>query len=334
MSRCCTESSVDAPTPLVETPAPFLAEEEPAIILPSKPVAAAPSGPAHSPRSLRLAKEFGYSQPDIDAMSPEQLDASVDQTNMFLLRQAREQQTRFNSMTQLDNVNRQPMPAPVPEPENDLLDEALYDAPLARAVNKTATENKQLKQQLQQITEREQQRTVAAMDDALDGAFEVLGKSHGHLFGTGPLTTLPQGAAEIQRRVGIIKSANLRNNDSPRVVAAKIKAAVELMYPVAPVPVTEPVGGYAAALAAPTGQQPARAERPRGANGQYLSEEEARWAQAGIARPTQRATAREPDGKAKAVSSVAQLLAERSQFADSADADQTLDDLFPDHDQR
>lgn len=318
---------MDAPsTPTVQVPEPFLGGADPAPILPEQPERPEPTGPQHSARSLRLAHEFGYAQADIDNMTPAQLDASVEQMNLFVLRQARENEKRMQAM---QNRDRAPAPRPVTQqqPKDELLDESEFDPRLAKTVNRLIAENKQLRQQQGQIVENERRKHVSQMDDAIDGGFEALSKTHGHLFGVGPAGTLPKDSPEMRRRIKIIRASGILNSDSPRQIAAKIKDAVADLVPAATAEPAEEASAYGDAVQPrPTPKN----GKPRGKNGQFLTDEEARWQEGALAQPRSRTSVQEPDGRDKAVKNVAKLLQERGEYAGSQVGDQTLDELFPD----
>lgn len=256
------------------------------------------------PAYLReAAADFGFSEEDIAGYSTDQLGAVVVRMQRRL---AKEQQdlSRIAGETA-----RRPAPAPepAPKPEDDLLDlgtdeagkpytEADVSGPLLRVLKKQADELKKLRGtagKIDELAQREQARSLNTSRALLDEAFEALGEGDHPLLGKGGISELGADSAEGKRRNAIVREAQIDlNNDTPRQIAKKIKAARDVLYPAAP--------------AAPAGDgYEIEGVKPKPANGKpkpRISPEE--FAASAVAKPTQRKANDLPLGEERAIAAI------------------------------
>lgn len=306
---------------------------------PAQPAVAPKPAVAHSQRSLRLAQEFGYTTEVVNSLSPAELDERVHVDNLAALRFARQLQHERATQQTFDQSRRQPVPEPQPvAAAKPTLDPELgYDPLLSSTIEDLRRENAALKAGQEQFLQATQRQQSMQIEEAVDSAFDAVAQTHGRIFGTGPLELLVVGSPEYQRRGKIFGTAGIKAGDSPRVAKQKVLQAIALMYPAqqapAPQPETPAVGGYGAFAGNGPPVAPVKAVRPKGPNGQFLSDEEInvrRWMEGGLARPTQRSGAAEAEmnGVDKATRSVAAILGERGGSVGGESGEAGFDDFL------
>ncbi len=259
--------------------------------------AAIPSSPhspsAHSPRLVRMAKDLGLDDGEIESIPAERLDEIVYHLNKQALSQARTNsiERTLAGATERNIVSQQPdpaVPAAQPTDEFDLgIDEAQYDPGLIKAIKamgqRQEAKIKELESQLKVVNERQVQRTNETTANRIDRAF---GKHAAHL-GTAKGSELEEGSRDYQRRIAILTMVD--RNKSKASLEAKIDQAVSALY-------GEP------------------AATPKKTQASAINDElEARgreWNAGALARPTQRQPTDMPNGSRKAEKSVAAALAE------------------------
>ncbi len=244
---------------------------------------------------VNQALDLGYSQTEIDSLSSEALGASIRSTVRERLAYRQQQ----GAARDLDNATiRQPA---TPEPEEDL---EAFDPIIVKRLRAAEAAEKRvanLEARLAKQEDRELQRQAGQVESALDDAFAALGERYEKLLGKGPAAALDKTSAELRRRIAILKDAGIDFQALPTTpqLKAKLKASAEAFYP-APV---EP-----------------NAYETNGKSRVSPAE----WAEAGLARPTQRAGAPEPKGDALATQNMEKKLKERGQLSNDAEIEDTL----------
>ena len=233
-------------------------------------------------------------------------------------------------------------PPAVPEVDEDeaalkkIMDpEFGLDPDLAAFMSRLAKTNKELKQKLDGVETTTRSRAQVEVVDAIDGVFDALAPTHRAYFGDKPGSLMAQDSPEMKRRMATLRHAGLTQDMPPREVARRLKAAAAELFPA--------LGASAmdAATAAGTngGSKP---DRPRDANGRYLSDAEisqaeqinrlvSQWNNGAVAAPTSRTSVSEPYGDARAVAGVKAKLDSWSIDAAGTDGPElmTPDELFP-----
>lgn len=253
---------------------------------PAAPVA--PAKPQHNARTLMLAAELGIPQSQIDAATPERLDYAVDLMAQQALARAKQQNYR-----QPEPAARQAEPPPPPEPEVDLglADEELdprFSGALKNLFKQQQKEIQELKAKLGAVEQHYQtqaRETVFATADRFFG-------NQPTVFGQGTVRQIVKGSPEAVRRSAVFNAATQIQGDIPFEQKLE-QASTALFGTTAPAAPVQP---------APT------PDRPRDSNGRYLSAEERRWMESGLATPTHRSGGGEVKGERLAVANLAKRL--------------------------
>lgn len=254
------------------------------------------------PAYLReAAADFGFSEEDIAGYSTDQLGAVVVRMQRRL---AKEQQDLSRIAGETARRPALATPEPTPKPEDDLLDlgtdeegkpysEADVSGPLLRVLKRQAAKIQELEGSTKSISEREQARSLNTSRALLDEAFEALGEGDHPLLGKGGISELGADSAEGKRRNAIVREAQIDlNNDTPRQIAKKIKAARDVLYPAAP---AAPAGdGYD--IEKPANGKTNGKPKPR------ITPEE--FAASAVAKPTQRKANDLPLGEERAIAAI------------------------------
>ncbi len=311
-----------------------------------------PATPKHSPRSLRLAREYGISDGELAKLSPEDLEDRLEGISRQLLADNRafhrEQVIRGNNQTPKEQA---PLPPPKPKDEiEDILGE-LADpekgldprvVKLFRHLNAKgqAPDLSELQETVKILKETETKRQQSHMADVLDAGFSELGETYAKLVGVESGLDLDPQGPQMKKRLAIIQAAGITQEDTPRKIKAKIKASAEALYgDVLPTQApaqqpNTPADPYASAMngshtgnprmsqPAPTKQAPPKDP----STGRFVSKED--WEQAATARPTHREF-EEPKGVRRAEKAVGRVLAEQDGGSDGYSADQDILNLFP-----
>lgn len=256
-----------------------------------------PEAPVHPGYLVELARDFGFTDDEINGMPTDLLGRNVQ-----ILRQREAQRQRtLSAEYQLQNP-RVPQPAPAPpqpEPEIDLgIDEAEFGPEIVKVLKKvkgdSIKEARALREELAQVKAQQAQVQQTATANHLDAAFDLVGDEFKHIYGVGSAGEIGQSDPDsVTRRVSDIKALMAKGINpfamSPKALAGKIKQYAAPLYKVtAPAkPVVDPYAD--AGVPTPTNGK----TKPR------ISQEE--WDNAGLAKPTSRKGAAEPDGTEKAI---------------------------------
>lgn len=289
-----------------------------------RPVPVAPPVPKHSPKVVELAQEFGMTDAEIEGYEPKALADLLYHQSRLLARQARAER-QVQTVKQAAAESIAPKPAP---PADDLgIDESQYDPNIIGILKRQQAEIRSLKGEHSQFVDRVNQQQSQNNADVFDAAFEALGPDYVPYLGDKLGREMTVQDIEFQRRIHLIQMAKIDPNNMPppRVVAKLIRQQAEGLFgplvkaklPTAPVQKV----GYEEFLGLKAGE-PAKPDRKlyRGPDGRILpnsvveaiqkdAEAVQPWATP-TARPTQRSVREEPNGKAKAIKSVAAQLAE------------------------
>jgi hypothetical protein len=237
--------------------------------------------PRHNPDLVELALDLGATQDQIDGVSPAVLKQWVRDQN---------------------RAARQPAPAkkPDPEPEPDDADDVLdeyedggvkkkikaseYEAPVVHLF-KTV---KELREKLAARERADAERETAARFQSVEDAFEALGAEAAALLGKGHTSEFKAESDEMFRRTAVFRTANLTTADTPKQIAAKVKAAYERLFGKAP-PAAKPAPAEAKPDADPDAFTPPRDDKGRFVPTEDAQAEIRKWAAGGLPEPTGRA---------------------------------------------
>jgi len=263
----------------------------------------------HAPSIVHDALEFGIPEEEIETTDPGELQRTV----LHMRRQAQKLSQENNRIRLMqsggENAERPLFSAepgvPVPQQPSaaqmapaapaaeadpfDTLIEAGYDKDLLapiKALRAEVLELRQLKQQVQSLTQREVIRHNLTLADQIDRAFASLPAEFESVLGKQPRHEIEPGSAEGRRRIAVLNEVQSMAKQ-PGTLEQKISRAAKLLY------------------GTNTPAAPAAPESAR--NGLPANEE---WDRAALARPTQRRGANEPKGRELAERSVAAALRE------------------------
>lgn len=288
--------------PAIDLPPAKTPDPQPAAADASLPAPAEPAAPKHSGRLVRMARDLGLSDEEINSTPTEQLDDIVYHLNRQALQSAREA-SRTETFHQSQDRRAAPQEEPVaPEAPDEYgldLDESQYAPGLVRALKEVAGKSKReieaLQKQVRSLEEREKNRQQESVTRQLDRLFEKADKPT--LFGKGGRHELAAEGPEYMRRIAVLSAMDRMKEGT---LAEKFQRAVTMLYGQAPQP-SEP------------------------ANGNQLSDQQKRWNDAALAKPTQRQS-EEPKGEAKALKSAARYMRENG----IGDADDMTEEGFLD----
>jgi hypothetical protein len=258
-------------------PPPFVLPSREPVAPPPAPVA--PPKPRHHSVTVQLAKDFGYTQEQIDTFEPAVLDQVVYQ----LSRRERQQPAARREPT--------PPPAPAPEPEVDLTEYGLskelldpttgLDPRLTEFFKNVVKENRKLKTHVEQQGQREAVREQQTLHQRIRSQIA----KHPGLFGDGSLAA---GTPEAARYDALMGYLNQLPRDRQHGPETDIPAAVAAIWPgaQAPAPAPEPERRLPAEQERSYEVNAAANARPRNPeNGRFTAEE---WNNGAAARPTHR----------------------------------------------
>jgi hypothetical protein len=312
------------------------------------PTPAEPPPDIHPSWLYSVASDLGITKEECDELSPGALGNAIRRARRAeqgASRQASRDDVRMsargNSWTEPHNPAPEP-PAPVEDPFDLTGIEDQLDPKFRRylkALKERADKVDALEQQLAGFGQREQQRELTSNAQVLDAAFEALGDEYKDVFGDGDAAELgPEHAAEMKRRVHVVQDA-LGNTPAQsltrRQLHKKIKEAAEMLFPKQAGGRTPAAGGRAEppdpyAAAQQQAPRPARRQAPsappapRASNRAVPTEQE--WDDATLAQPTQRRGGSEPNGRAKAIRSVQEIMRQGGDGATDAEIDEGLMD--------
>ncbi len=285
-----------------------------------------PSPPKHNPQTLRLARDLGFTDDDINGKAPDVLDEIVYHANRQNLRRQAEMsqaagrertvERRPESFQTSEAVVTQNPPREggsdrVETPERsaagsddyfDGINREDYDGPLIKLIERLASEVKELKAAAAEAkvavnhVKAQAQETVNDRIDKAFAAFEGI-------VGKGGVRDLKPDSTEMKRRLHILKVAEGQEGVTE---ADKINAAMKLIYDVSP--------GQPQKAPETTDSGP---QIVRPANGRPTVEE---WQEGGLQRTTNRQAA-EPKGESKAVATAARIMREMELAGGTGDTD-------------
>ena len=318
-----------------KSPPFFDGNDEPASAsTPPQPEPAVKPTSKHSPRALRLAAELGFSQAEVEAATPEELNDAIYHQTIVVNRLQRQ---NFDTQQRMAAQDRPAAPQPPAKPPTDPEDELIsqftdekYQPEIVQLAKLTTGMMKELratKDQLKGSQEREQQRESLSRAEMMDAGFDALGDSYKAVVGDGSGLDMDQQGPEFKRRIAILQATGLDFSKplTAKKLATAIKAAAELLYgsvmkPAAsPTPASAPAAGsdpYAAAVGAGP-VKPVPPKNPQ--NGRFVSPEE--YGEAALARPTHRKGSKEAAGVERATKGVTELLKERGLLDDGGSGD-------------
>lgn len=261
---------------------------------------------AEHPRYLtRQARDLGFSDEELAELSTDQLGEAVYAANRTI-----QQTNLFNAQTRAkeNHPGGQPQQVSVPdreEPQGESyfkMDPAIeaefepkFIGPIKSAFAAMQKELKELREQVGGVVRNEQVRETRSGIERLDACFQ----GDPDLFGKGTGARLQKlNPALFQKRLAVIAVMKSLDGGS---VEERYQEAKEIIY----------------------GSQTAKPVEPEP---QPAATVKQNWANAALARPTHRAGASEPPGKAKATKAVAAVLRELNGAMEGQDA--TVDD-FP-----
>ncbi len=264
------------PSKPISSQKPAVAEQPPAS--PSRP--RNPDGTfkaAHSPRLSRMATDMGMTQAEIDELNPDALEAVVEQEYRRARAESAAQRTQKGVLDAVEPGDSPPEVPPAKPEEIDLgIDESQWDPTIVGLFKSQAQKIASLEARLNAVQGHQQAQVNASLTERADAVFgqhELLGKGKYH--------ELTPDSPEMQRRNAV---AMLVRADKSRLsLEQKLTKAIETLFP------------GAAAPTAPTKASPTPEE----------------WAEAGLARPTQRNGSPEPKGPKRAKQAVAAILREQ-----------------------
>lgn len=294
------------------------------------PAAPPPPQPKHSAYLVRMAREFGASDEQIDAASDEQLHGFIEHNQREALRLAREYQASERIMRQQDR----PLPESRPEPEPDEYDpkwsEGEYDPIVKKGIEWASQAQKKWRdhkveeklKRLEELEERLNKREQADQQEKLNKYYDQLDSlfaSRPDIFSKHTRHTVGQDANELEKRRAIVNSVTAKLQE-PGSVEEKFNRVVNAIYGAKREP--EPAYGEM-----PAGAPAPRTGPPRAANGRFTRQQlEEEWGEAGLHQPTNYEPGPEPRGEKKAIKTAARMLREQG-LVDEQDltADHFLD---------
>jgi hypothetical protein len=277
---------------------------------PAAPAAPEPK-PQHSPELIELAHDWGFTDAELADMTPAAVRASIK----TMKRNREALRAQGASSAQLEAVIRQAQErfrveqpdkpaAPAPEElgidwgkdkDGRALSEADFGGEITHVIKGLVRRIKDLEGKLEgkigELAQRQEASAAMTSAEKLDAAFAALPAKYHVLFGTKAADEMTddEKAGEMQRRLLVLKAANVNVKQVPARVGALIQKAADTIF--GPLLKEEP---------APT-PQPSTSPAPK-----TPTPEE--WASAGLAAPTQRSGASEPKGKELAIARMTERL--------------------------
>lgn len=304
------DTALEVPTP---KPAPSAAAVEPK--------------PHNHPAFLvRMAKQYGFSDTDIQNTSPEILERQVEAIN------DREMKRSQSTLADLDRLARiQPKPPPEPtvtKPEDDVdLSDILGDVAaddidvrflnvLKRQEKKRQKELADLKTQVERGTATAQQTETQRRNGLLDQLFAASGREN--VFGKGPMgpNIGPQAAA---RRLAVVQFID--TNNGGKVDEQAFQMAVETLYGKKKATAGTPAGAGEGVEDDPYAPKPQPARKPS----RQTAPTEDDYEEGQVSRPTNRRGAAEMKGEAKARRAVKEKMDEQGITFRDDDDDADID---------
>lgn len=267
--------------------------------------------PKHTALSVSFAKDFGYTDAEIAAMTPGELDAAVRAAHKAMLRTSQD----FRR-----NEPREPAPAAAPapsetkaEPEADkdpLDDLGEFDEKLVGAIKKSRERDRaeidKLRKELDGSKASQEAAARESVYNAVDAEFAKMPKAVKALIGEGDRNSIENGSFEHSNRKAILKAAEAdtaaipfeqKMHKAALALAGKLKAALG----VPDEPEADLGDEYEAAPKVQT----------KDASGKFAKlpkeDREAAWKEAPVAKPTSRESPL-PKGEKKAMQTARRVM--------------------------
>ncbi len=256
---------------------------------------------SHPPRTVRMAKDLGFSDEEIAEMPTAELRQAVSEAAVERL-YSQQAQTIGQAIDSSARGQAAPPATPGEQADDFSLKAEDYDEGLYGVVKKLWDRVKQLEAsqaefgQVAQHVRAQAEQTTVQQIDAEFGKFPSL-------FGKGGLADLPQDGPDMARRKAVVAYANSLKDGTP---GQKVAKAIATLYPAASVPAREE--------AKPSRKAPPEAD-----------EVVERWLAGGVSAPTHRSGANEPSGPEKAAKTIAAYYRENGISA----SEPTIKDEFP-----
>lgn len=292
-------------------PAPVQAAEAPK----------ATDGPKHNPMTLSFAKQFGYSDQDIAALTPAELDAEVRGAHRQMLQNSREFHRNERAAQPAPKPAASPQPSPPmvepapaePPEEEDELD--FLDDRLKGRLKAQQQTIDGLAKELKESREAATRQQYEAFYDQVDAEFAKMPDAVQAVIGKGTRHEIENDSIQHIVRKKLIEQA-AKDNSPGLSFGQKLQKAAQALAPsAAPAPEIAPPP-------APAVQPAAKPVPPKAADGRFTSkpkeERETAWKEGGSAKPTHRDDP-EPPGETKAVRSARKWMLDNG-FLDEADA--------------
>ena len=247
--------------------------------------------PKHPDRLVRMARDLGFSDEEIQTTPTADLRASVSEAAIERLYT---QQGRTVA-TAVEQSQAQPAAVPAaPEPEGLGISEDDYDEGLVGVLKRLYAKIETLEKAHAEMAGHVQASVNQTVTQQIDAEFA----KHPDFFGKGNLGDLDPEGPDMARRNAVVAMAKTFKDGTPPQRVAK---AVSILYPnLASAPAKAP-------------EKPA--EKP----------EVKRWLEGGLAAPTQRTGAGEPAGVEKAKQSIRQFYRENGVEREPTIADEFLE---------
>lgn len=287
------QAPFDIEEPIVPEVSAATPPQEPASDRPRNADGTFKASPKHASFLVEVAKDHGFADDEIEAMTP----AALGRLAHVLQRQELEhtRQALAESAIHETRGARPVVPDPEPKPEEELgLDEAQYDPGLVGVLKKLHAENKALRGRLTEGEEREQRRAQSERSRAIDAAFAKLGPDFQEHFGEGDIFDLPMESAERAKREAVVSLALQQKDGS---LPARIAKVAKQLFGAKAKPTADPSAEYEAVA------KPGKNGKPR------ITPEQ--WREAGTAVPTQRKELDLPAGDDKATRNLERRMREQ-----------------------
>jgi len=272
------EESEDTVTPAAEPPAaaaPEAPPEKPAEPTPKPLKSAHPRALVR--RALELGAARGITRDQIEAATPEELDDWLEQEEALQKQMPVEDKKPAKEEDDDEIV--------LDDEVVGTLDKGIQKA--LKAVPKLLKQNKELSKKLEDAEKRDHIRNQKLITEAIDASFAAVPDRYKKLVGEGGIDDIDKTGKEAQRRLAILRHANIDpTKDSARTIAKKVKDTLDLLY------------GDETPEPAPA---PVKQEKPVEKNGKRITPDQ--WAAAATPAPTRRQI-KEPKGQAAAISAV------------------------------
>jgi hypothetical protein len=271
------------------------------------------TAPRHPSYLVEQARDFGWSDAEIDAMPTESLGFAVTRMHKQQ-RQLRDEMATQRTLTNPppQQPRQQQIPSPPPPDDFDVnLDEDIVIPEIANAVKKVSAAAKKeindLKERLARAEGREQERDNRELAEVLDGAFAALPPELRKFFGDKPGRDMTEAdKKEWNRRLSILNQTGLNFKQSSRgtINAKVLELATDIYGPAVQTAKTaeNPYGDVGVGSPGATNQKPAVPGR--------ITQEQ--WDEAALAAPTHRSETVLPQGEELAKRNLAEKLRNRN----------------------